>query len=215
MDSWVLCPCQRSRLDLLKRMLTTLEHPPDRVVIVATQPDPLTKNDVAGYADHVILCSVLEPYISRWWNLGLNYIRYYAQPSHEVLTISSDVIGKPYSVAILGTFLRYHNLTMVGPNFHGNYQRIFRLEDHRGALERVQGCCWMLAGESGLRVDEDFRWWYSDDDFEMQARKHGGTGLAPHTGMEAAPDTPLSEEKAIWAVEDRQKFVAKWGRQPW
>lgn len=73
----------------------------------------------------------------------------------------------------------------------------------------------MLAGESNLRVDPQFRWWYSDDDLEMQARELGGAGVVQGTGLVAGPDSSLSEEKAIWAREDREKFVKKWGREPW
>jgi hypothetical protein len=200
---------------MLKRLLSSLEHPKERTVIVATQPDPLTKADLAGYADHVVLSNAIESYISQWWNLGLYYISIHAKVWHEVLAVSSDYVGMPHSVAVLAAFLRQNNLTMVGPNHHSNKAKFFRLGDHRSAVDRVQGGCWMLAGESRLRVDEHFRWWYSDDDFEMQARRHGGTGVMPGTGLEPGPDSELDEKKHSWAIEDRRKFVAKWGMEPW
>jgi hypothetical protein len=214
MNSWVLSPCQRSRLTLLKRMLDSLEHPSDRVVIVATQPDPITADDLIGYAQHIVLCDFTEHHIAKWWNAGLDYIMARAA-FHEVLVLSSDHVGTTYSVAMLGTFLRKNDLTMVGPNPWCGSERIFRLGDQRATQSRVPGNCWMLAGESGLRVDENFRWWYSDDDIEMQARQYGGTGIVPGTGLVADADTPLNEEKQRWAAEDRQRFVTKWGIQPW
>lgn len=73
----------------------------------------------------------------------------------------------------------------------------------------------MLAGESRLRLDSQFRWWYSDDDLEMQARRAGGAGVVAGTGLVPGPDTALSEEKTAWAQEDRRRFVAKWGCEPW
>jgi hypothetical protein len=217
MDSWVLVPCQRSRRDLLIRLLESLDHPRDHVVIVATVPEPLTADELDGYANHVISYPTPEQHISRWWNAGLDYIESVrASRRHwEVLAISSDYQGTPYSVAVLGTFLRCRDLVMVGPDHHSDQERIFTFDQQRNVMERVPGACWMLRGESGLRVDTDFRWWYSDDDLEMQARKAGGVGVVPGTGLVSGLDSYLSEEKAIWAAEDRAKFIDKWSRQPW
>ncbi len=184
-------------------------------MIVATAPDPLIISDVADLADHIVLCDFTEHYIARWWNAGLVYIAQHAQARHEVLALSSDCVGTEYSVAMLAVYLRKHSLTLVGPNPWSDDFRVFQLGDQRSPQGRVPGCFWMLAGESGLRLDEAFRWWYSDDDFEMQARKHGGCGLVPGTGLVGGPDTPLNEEKERWAAEDRCKFVQKWGIEPW
>lgn len=215
MDSWVLIPCQRSRLDLLRRLLTSLDHPAQRIVLVATHPDPIQQMDISDLAGRCVIAQASERSISQWWNLGLNYVQHFAQPRHEVAVFSSDMQGTSYSVAAMGTELRRHNLTMVGPNLWGTTFERFNLGDERGPCSRAPGCAWMLAGESNLRCDEQFRWWYADDDIEMQARKHSGVGLVPHTGLYGEADTPLNEEKSHWAVEDRQKFIAKWGKEPW
>ena len=215
MDSWIVCPCQASRLDLLKRMLMSLAHPRDHVVIVASLPDPLTHADLMDYADHVVSCAFLAHHISRWWNIGLDYVSQRAQSQHETLVLSSDNVGTPYSVAAIAGFLRSHNLTMAGPNYHSAEPRIFDMRTPRHPHNRVPGGCWMLAGESGLRVDEGFRWWYSDDDFDMMCRERSGSGVVPGTGFVAEPDTPLNEEKARWAAEDRIRFSNKWGMEPW
>jgi len=216
MDSWILCPCQRSRLDKLKRMLSSLDHPVDRTVLVVTHPDPITEADFDGSIyPRIVHAFPHERFISQWWNVGLDYIQKVAQKRHEVMAISSDMIGMSYSVAVMGAFLRRHNLTMAGPNLWTEEERLFGFNDPRGATHRVPGCCWMLAGETRLRLDESFRWWYSDDDLEMQARFLGWVGIVPGTDLVGEPDTPLSAEKQEWALEDRQKFVNKWGREPW
>lgn len=168
-----------------------------------------------GYADHVDTCYFDDHHISRWWNQGLHYIAQRADDKHEVLAVSSDYVGNEHSVRMLANFLRDRQLTMVGPNHWSNEERIFKLNDPRGTTTRVPGDCWMLAGESGLRIDENFRWWYSDDDLEMQARQYSGTGILPNTGLHPELDSPLSEEKHKWAIEDRAKFIAKWGKEPW
>jgi hypothetical protein len=195
-------------------MITSLGHPKDRVVVIATLPDPLTKEDLVGYADHVVLCNFTEHYIGKWWNVGLDYVRDHAQLEHEALVISSDYVGTKYSVAALGAALRQKNLTMVGPNLYTDQLKCMGLHDRCTVFDRVLGACWMLAGESGLRVDEQFRWWYTDNDIDWQARHCKGIGLVPHTGLIPEPDSALNEEKGRWAQEDLIKFEAKWGHKP-
>jgi hypothetical protein len=162
-----------------------------------------------------VLHPFTEHHIAKWWNAGLDYISARAQSNHEVLALSSDYVGTPYSVAMIGVFMRQNNLTMAGPNHWTDKQQLFTLNEQRHAQGRVPGGCWMLAGESGLRVDESFRWWYSDDDIEMQARQRSGTGIIPGTGLVPEGDTALSDVKLLWAQEDRQKFISKWGKDPW
>lgn len=215
MDSWIMVPCQRSRLPLLQRLLSSLHHPKDHVVIVATEPDPLTITDLDGYANHIALFPSSAISIAKWWNTGLDFVQSSAAEQHEVLVLSSDYTGWPNSVELLAGFMRNHNLAMVGPEHRENRPRFFRLDDPRDAVSRVPGACWMLAGETGLRADPEFRWWYADDDLEMQARRYSGAGTIPNTGLISGPDTPLDSSRWRWADEDRAKFVSKWGKQPW
>lgn len=202
---------------MLKDALRSYQHPADRVVVVATQPDPLEREDLTGLADHVLLHDGVEQHISRWWNQGIDYVRERnSLGRYEIYAPSSDVTGTPASIALLRDFMRSHDLTMVGPDFWADERyRIFRGGENRTVGTRVPGGCWMLAGESNLRVDTQFRWWYSDDDLETQARHLRGAGVVSRTGLVPGADSTLSEEKQVWAQEDRVKFVEKWGHEPW
>ena len=216
LNAWVLVPCQRSRLPLLRRLLESLQHPAERVMIVGTLPDPLTLVDLAGIAEHLVVFPSTEISIAKWWNLGLDAIAAQAQPdAYEVLVVSSDYVGTVHSVGILALFLRANTLAMSGPEHHSDQPQIFRRDSVRSAYGRVPGACFMLAGEFGSRADENFRWWYTDDDFEMQARHLSAVGIVPGTGLVSGPDTPLSEQCLQWAQEDRARYVAKWGKEPW
>lgn len=216
-STWIVVPCQRNRRDMLIESLESFEHPTDRVVVVATYPNPLTYDDLLGLADHVILHKHPEQYISRWWNQGIDYVRglIFRGENYEIFAPSSDMTGNSESIPILREYLREENLAVVGPDYFDFHRRIFRLNDPRTVHTRVPGACWMLQGETGLRLDENFRWWYSDDDLEMQARDRGGAGVIGGTGLRPGPDSPLTDEKFRWAAEDRLKFIAKWGIAPW
>ena len=189
----------------------------ERVVVVATLPNPLTPRDLGDLAGHVVLFESKEPAISKWWNAGTGlHPRPRSTPIRSAWPSPATMSATTVPWNALAVFLRQNNLTMVGPDHHSNLpSRIFRIADRRHCQARVPGGCWMIAGESGLRVDESFRWWYSDDDFEMQARQVSGSGVVAGTGLVAEADTPMSELKQQWAREDRPKFAAKWGQEPW
>lgn len=216
MNTWVLIPCQRERLDMLRATVTALDHPRDRVVVVTTRPEPIRFGDIAEFAIDLLTLPDDGQRISRWWNAGIDYIRALTLAErYEILALSSDCVGNPGSVQHLRDYLRSNDLVMAGPNYHTEYPQVYTAADKRTLYDRVPGACWMLAGESGLRLDEQFRWWYSDDDLEMQARQIGSVGVVPYTGFKPGPDSGLSDTAAKWAAEDRQRFIDKWKVEPW
>lgn len=204
-------------------MLATLGHDPAHVVVVTTLPDPIEGDDVIGYADHVVVFERPGMLFGEWFNTGFSYIdgvRSDDEP-FEVLCIGSSLVATVDTIPKLRDALRSHGLTMVGPDIFrtlpSGHVAIQRFEDQRTLHNRVLANCFMLAGELGLRFDPDFRWWYSDDDVEMQARRIGPVGSVGGVNVVMThPDGHhLSEEQATWAAEDRVKFVEKWGREPW
>lgn len=216
MSTWLLIPCQRARLGALEDTLMSLQQPREHVVIVTTMPDRILPSDVFDLAGNLQISDVQGQRISTWWNTGIDYIRdANTDPEYEICAVSSDVQGHEASIEIMAETLRFHDLEMVGPNYHSNKFRFFTKEASRTVHDRVPGACWMIKGETGLRLDEQFRWWYSDDDLEMQARQLGDVAIIPDTGFRPGPDSALSLELQQWAREDRQKFIDKWGVEPW
>lgn len=219
--TWVLVPCSRSRRGELYELLSGLRHPTDRVVVVTTTEDGLQPIDVGDWADHLVTVPWDGMRISEWWNAGLDFIASTRRHDDrwEVLVIGSDAKGTPAGVTALREALRAHTLSMVGPDFHGRLSpgdmEVFGPRDHRDVIRRLPGSCFMVAGEEGLRCDPLLRWWYSDDDLEMQARHLNGAGLVGGVDLLHTTDHPLDEEQTRWATEDRERFVTKWGRQPW
>jgi hypothetical protein len=212
-STWVLIPCHRPRLTELRASLVNLGMPAERTVIVTTEPEPIGPTQVKAAA---VLCSP-EPdiNISRWWNLGLDWIAAHAgHKPWEVLCMESDVRIDFSTLARLHLVLRTKRLAMVGADWYGVAQEpveIRRELEPETIEHRLPGVCMLVAGELGLRFDEQFRWWYADDDFEWQHRKAGGTGLVRDTTIGHGAGHPLEGERAAYAEVDYRRFVAKWG----
>lgn len=212
-NTWVLTTCHRPRLDDLKASLAHLNHPADRTVVVTTQTESIEHDDLPG----VTVLSSSQPgiNISRWWNLGLEWIgcNHEVGP-YEVLCMESDVHVEWSMLSRLRSVLRNYNLAMVGADWYGVATSPVetRYDLEAWTIEHsIPGVCMLVAGELGLRFDEQFRWWHADDDFEWQHRKTAGTGLVRGLTIESGPNRPLTGEQAKFAAVDYQRFIAKWG----
>lgn len=219
-DTWTVVPCPGARQDELFRLVDECALDTDKLVVVTTDRDPFP----ADLLPHRVEVPWTGMRISLWWNVGLDYVADFLADDpgvpYQVFMPGSDVRGVSDSVEILAHFLRVSTLSMVGPDWHGlttagrNGMR-FGPGSRRTTAERVPGACFMVAGEEGLRLDERFRWWYSDDDFEMQARYAKGSAVIAGTGLWHNTDHPLDEDQSRHAAENRALFVWKWGREPW
>lgn len=216
MTTWLLTPCHKPRLDDLLESLKHLGHPADRTVVVTTLPEPIGKEDVP---DGVTVLLSPEPgiNISRWWNLGLDWISQYGlweNEPYEVLLMESDVRISLETVHVLRREMRDHGLAMAGADWHNMAREQIDIDREPipgHVLHRIPGVCMLVAGELGLRFDEQFRWWYADDDFVWQHRVNGGTGLVRNQSIQHGTGHPLTGERAVYASEDAVKFQAKWG----
>jgi hypothetical protein len=211
MTTWVLTPCHQPRLDDLQESLKYLGHPAEHTVVVTTLPEPIT----VGSVDAEVLLSP-EPgiNISRWWNLGLEHIAKQESGPYEVLCMESDVRITQETVHVLRREMRDHHLAMTGADWHGvasEQVEICREPVTTTIGHRIPGVCMLVAGELGLRFDEQFRWWYADDDFVWQHRINGGTGLVRGQMIGHNGGTPLAGQLAQFADEDGVKFHTKWG----
>jgi hypothetical protein len=178
--------------------------------VVTTLPEPIDPDDLPGAT--VLLSPQPGINNSRWWNAGLDWIEQHHEPGPwEVLCMESDVHIEWSTLARLRSVLRGYRLAMVGADWYGVATSAVetRYDLDPWPMEHcIPGVCMLVAGELGLRFDEQFRWWYADDDFEWQHRKTAGTGLVRGLTIEHGPGRSLTGEHA---EVDRQRFIAKWG----
>ena len=212
MNIWLVTACPEAHADRLHAMLASLGHPDERTVVVtAKHHDRLNGRHVPGEA-WFLIDHRHEFSLAHLWNLGIAHA--YEHDATEVAVVSTDVTGTPDSLRRLRDSMRANACTMAGPNLSGPASMVLVGVD-RTAHRRVPGGCWMLAAEHGLFCDVQYRWWYADDDLETQAREIGPVGVFAGTGLTMGPDSELTEERAAWAVEDRERYIAKWHREPW
>jgi GT2 family glycosyltransferase len=138
------------------------------------------------------------PNISTMWNMGLSNAHNYFQSNYDVAVLNDDAI--------------------VPDDWFGRVTAAMR---DKGAAagcvlrpwdDRMAGYAFVLDGDRGLRLDEQFRWWYGDTDLQRQAEAAGGVAFAHGRDVEHRhPDSTTVGVLAEVAAEDRLRYERKWG----
>lgn len=215
MTTWVVVPCAVGRADEFYRLIGGLGHPLDRTLVVTTLPAPFGR--VGRMPVPWITLSACPDHFSCWLNCAFDWLE--RTRATEALVIGSSLTceyrGAPERLA---SAMREHGLAMIGPDFHGRTATgevwRFTAATPRTAHDRVSPHAFMVDLTLGLRADPQFRWWYSDDDLEEQARQVADVAVLGGTGIRHDSHHGLTPERHAWAIEDHGRFVRKWGRQP-
>jgi hypothetical protein len=74
----------------------------------------------------------------------------------------------------------------------------------------------MVAGELGLRANEDLYWYFSDDWMDWESRKLGGMVMVPGFPVQHLyPNQQVTPEMQVQIAKDAQTFVEIYGTRPW
>ncbi len=199
-----------------------------RVIVIDNASQPPVNLDRLSGIDHLIRDMEQPPNLSRLWNRGIDASARAAHASAasrwDTLVLNDDFIAGPGFVDGLQAPLRQEGTRGVLASpfvFRGDHARV-DFHDIPGTLrslaDRMAGFAWMINGESGLRVDEDIRWLYGDDDIAQRACAAGGRFVVHGLRWEHRhPDgtTTTRSELAEQGGRDRATFVARWGFEPW
>lgn len=160
--------------------------------------------------------------ISRWWNIGLDRAEQIAKTQGatewNALVLNDDVVVPQDFVSFLSEAMRKSTAAVAYPNQHDSHRAFWREPGPVNLFWRLTGYCFMLRGETGLRLDEELKWWYGDDDLDWRARTAGGSYLVPGRPVQhRAPNGTMHERPELHAqaARDRETFVKKWGHAPW
>lgn len=192
----------------------------DRVIYVCTARQARGKN---SWYDQVIKLNDEGPLnISRWWNQGLEFVTPKGHFTPDVPTkwdvaiINDDVIvPEGWFDAVAGKMRDMRAAAACSGGAGG----MPVLHTHAGPVSldtRMQGFAFVLAGESGLRADEQFRWYCGDDDLGWRAAAVGGMVMIPGFHVNHLyPNQQVTPEMQGLIAEDMQRFVDKWKTRPW
>lgn len=157
--------------------------------------------------------------LHRMWNDGLDRAAAAAGGPHNVLIVNDDVELADDAVAWLAGALRGDKSAQISFPFDkvpaGMSAVTIPPEGFAG--QAMTGWCFMLRGESGLRFDEQFEWWYGDSDLERTVRADGGKVIA--VGADAKHLDPMrstldNPDRLAQAHADEKRFAEKWGLDP-
>jgi hypothetical protein len=96
--------------------------------------------------------------------------------------------------------------------------QIVRTSSDGMAGQTMSGWAFMVRGESGLRFDEQFQWWYGDSDLERQVKEAGkftvcvGGCFARH--LDPLRSTLEDPGRLAQAEADEAAFAEKWEIDP-
>lgn len=191
----------------------------DHAVLVTTQPNPVGSEDFYGT---VILFDSDEINISKWWDLGMEYIRGLNDGPFDVLLIESDAHMTKEDVNYIRTTMREHDCVIGGADWKNllrpNEVKIRRDNTRWDVVGRIPGVAYIFAGEvPELRHNPEMRFWYADDWMVWLAQSIGGSILVGGTTVEHTGHVTkggLPEPIATYAREDLVKFVEHWGGSP-
>lgn len=215
--TWAVVPSEGR--DSLRDCLTSLRGQVDGIVVVAN--GKLSGSEVDG-ADVTTPDPGPDRNISRWWNLGIDHLSELARSNGteqwNVLIVNDDVVVPPGTVATLASRMRAYRATMAYPNQSDGNEILWTRATQVNLHHRITGYAFMIAGESGLRADENLVWWFGDDDLDWRAREMNGALLVPGCAVEhKTPNgyTVANMDLQIQTGIDRATFAEKWGKTPW
>ena len=152
--------------------------------------------------------------LSRIWNLGIDFWSNWVKTDEpwDLVIVNDDAIVPPGWVAMVTDRMREMKAAAgcSGPSTHVLAEPGIVPYHHR-----MPGWAFCLAGEVGLRADEQFEWWCGDTDLDWEARKAGGMSMV--TGPQVAnrfADQSTSGIRQMQAQADCTRFQAKWGQRP-
>ncbi len=188
-DLWLVIPTA-TRHQFLQDIFENSLIPKGQIILVRTSPGPIIDKV------HNIFVKSKKINIQKWWNLGINFAE--RRGAKFVAVLNDDVWIAPGSLQNMATEALVQNVPLVFPH------------PHTGQLA---GYCWVLNLNFNVRPDNRFKWWYGDNDLQMQSQKVNKYIYvsAEVNHLESGGLTKESPILQKFADIDHYKFIQKWG----
>lgn len=215
MNLWAVIP-SRDRFPMLASLIDQLRHDNVNVVVIDTgySPEFTTKRSGVSW----IRDDSDPPNISRWWNLGIDYVKTIEESNEHVVAILNDdlVIPPKFVQSMMIAMFKTDAVAAYPDQFGFGRDKVYTRAEPISLYQRMTGYAFALRGSANIRADETLQWWYGDDDIDWRARQAGGSVLVGGVSVQhLSPNSTTVGKLAEQAGLDRQTFINKWGRAPW
>jgi hypothetical protein len=171
----------------------------------------------------VALRDIGSPNISRWWNKGLEICTQVVNLAdgdlpgrYDVAILNDDVIVPPGWFDAVSDGMRMYECAAACSGAPNSSPVLLQRPGPVPLHTRLQGFAFILAGEKGIRANEELRWYFSDDYIDWRARELGGMVMVPgHSVNHLYPNEQMTGELHQFSAEDAAKFKEIWGVMPW
>lgn len=200
-----------------KDCLLAIEPQVDEVIVVESGCEP----GKVAWVEHPWIQDP-DLNISKWWNRGLEMAELLAKgagaPQWNVAILNDDtIVPTGWMSAVTAAMRQESAAAACSGGTAVPHQTIHREPGPVGLMTRMKGFAFTLAGEKGIRANEQLRWYFSDDHVDWMARKLGGMVVIPGYNVEHLyPNGQVTPEMHQIIAEDGAAFTAYWGgMRPW
>lgn len=208
-----------NRHELLFQAVVALKPQADLILVIDNASDPPVDQDSLDV--DVLHVEDQPPNLSRFWNIGLDFIQdhWVTIPQWDVAILCDDVtVPEDWYGEVSSCMRAFAAAAGSTHQWSPVDSPILKTAPDSDIANRMCGWAFVLAGEKGLRADEDLKWWFCDTDLDWQARANGGMVICPgpvahniHPNDFTSRVPGLAEQ----AGQDGQTFARKYGSRPW
>ncbi len=161
-----------------------------------------------------------EVNISQWWNEGLkvaqDHLTFQGYDGEwDVAIINDDCIVPEGWFEAVSTAMREHGAAAACSGAYST-QLLTAPGPIAGISNPLTGFAFILAGEKGLRANEDLHWYFSDNYIDWESRKMGGTLMVSGWPVQHLhPNAQMGHDLIARVAVDAQNFVDLYGMRPW
>jgi Glycosyltransferases, probably involved in cell wall biogenesis len=207
--------------DCFRDSLNAVYDQVDHVYVVEGGPDAKLIDAGMDYERNFSIIREPELNISKWWNLGLSLISSKMQQNGvrrwNVVILNDDAIIPSGWVKAVAGRMRDMQVAAACSGNPNPIPAVHTTPGPVGLATRMQGYAFVLAGEKGVRANEQLKWYFSDDHVDWLSRQKGGMLCVPGMYVEHRfPNGQVTPEIQEQIAQDAHAFSQYWnGMRPW
>ena len=188
-DLWLVIPTS-TRHKFLPEIFENSLIPENQIILIRTTPGA----NIGKV--HNLFIKSKKINIQKWWNIGIKFAEKHG--AKFVAVLNDDVWIAPGTLQTMATEALIQEVPLVFPYPHSG---------------QLAGYCWVLNLNFDIRPDNRFKWWYGDNDLQMQAQKISKyiNVSVEVNHLEGGGLTKENSSLQTFAELDHFKFIQKWG----